>query len=102
MNKIVGIFRNMQQADRLLNALEEMGIDKAALNTFSRPRVEIENVEDDLPDEIMVTVYVREERQNEVETIFNNSDATQVNVWDKDREPETLWSPILYARTSNS
>ena len=102
MVKIVGIYRNKQQANRILEALDEMGIDQDALSTFSRPRVEVKDVEDDSLDEIMVTAYVREEKQNEVETIFKNSDATQVNVWDKDWQPETTWSPIVFARITNA
>ena len=102
MVKIVGIYRNKQQADRVLNALGELGIDKDALSTFSRPRVEVEDIDEESPDEIMVTAYVREEKQDEVETIFKNSDAAQVNVWDKDWQPETTWSPIVFARITNA
>lgn len=102
MNKIVGIYRNKQQADRVLEALEDWGMDKDALSTFSRPHVEVEDVDDEFPNEIMVAAYVQEEKRDEVETIFKNSDATYVNVWEKDWEPETTWSPIVYARTTNS
>jgi hypothetical protein len=93
MNRIVGIYRNKQQADRVLEALDELGFDREGLGTFSRSRVE---VEDQASQEIMVAVYVKEDRQNQVETIFNNSGAIEVNVWSEDWEPETTWSPIVY------
>jgi hypothetical protein len=96
MNRIVGIYRNKQQADRVLEALDEMGFDREALGTFSRSRVEVEEVEDQAPQQVMVAAYVKEDRQNQVETIFNNSGAIEVNVWDEDWEPETTWSPIAY------
>ncbi len=102
MNKIVGIFRNQRQADRVVEALNEMGIDKDALHTFSRPRVEVDDLDSKSADEVMVTAHVQETRRDEVETVFKNSEAVQVNVWEKDWEPETTWSPIVYARTSNS
>lgn len=102
MNKIVGIYRNEKQADRILKALEDWGIDKDALNTFSRPHVEVDDVDNESSAEIMVTAYVQEDQKDEVETIFKNSDALYVNVWAKDWEPETTWSPIFYARTTNT
>jgi hypothetical protein len=102
MVKISGIYRNREQADRVLEALDEMGIDQDALSTFSRPRVEVEKMDEETPDEILVTAYVQDEKKDEVETIFKNSDATQVNVWDKDWQPTTTWSPIVFARPSNA
>jgi hypothetical protein len=96
MNRIVGIYRNKQQADRVLEALDELGFDREGLGTFSRSRVEVEEVEDQASQQVMVAVYVKEDRQNQVETIFNNSGAIEVNVWDEDWEPETTWSPIVY------
>ena len=102
MNKIVGIFRNQRQADRVVEALNEMGIDKDALHAFSRPRVEVDDLDNKSAEEVMVTAHVRDANLDEVETVFKNSEAEQVNVWEKDWEPETTWSPIIYGRTSNS
>jgi hypothetical protein len=96
MNRIVGIYRNKQQADRVLEALDELGFDREGLGTFSRSRVEVEEVEDQASQQVMVAAYVKEDRRNQVETIFNNSGAIEVNVWGEDWEPETTWSPIVY------
>jgi hypothetical protein len=96
MNKIVGIYQDKQQVDRVLEALDEMGFDKEALSTFSRSRVEVEEAEGEAAQELLVVAYVKEDRQDQVLTIFNNSGATEVNVWDDHWEPETTWSPIVY------
>ena len=102
MVKIAGSYRSRKQADRVLEALAEMGLDQDALSTFSRPRVEVENMDEETPDEILVTAYVQAEKKDQVETIFKNSDSIQVNVWGEDWEPETTWSPIVYAQISNT
>lgn len=97
MKKIIALFNEREQANKVLDALNELQVKRDEIEAFTRDRAEIKDTSKGEPGDVMLVLHVDEEVYDPSMTILRKSDAIEINTnKEKEWEPDPIWLPEAF------